>query len=143
EAEKSRIASTIVQMIADGRAYPELRPLPKFILYPMVEFQLRGLSQLETHRVRVRPLSAAIAEEGIEAIDLLKIDVEGAEVEVLEGIEDRDWPKIRQVVVEVESYAKRAAEVVERLRSKGFEVHAEQDSVQQAGDFGMVYALRP
>lgn len=30
-------------------------------------------------------------------VDLLKIDVEGAELLVLQGIEDRDWDRILQV----------------------------------------------
>ena len=34
-------------------------------------------------------------------MDLLKIDVERAEKEVLQGILPSDWPKIRQVAMEV------------------------------------------
>ena len=36
-----------------------------------------------------------------EKIDLLKIDVEKGELEVLNGIEDADWPRIHQIVMEV------------------------------------------
>jgi hypothetical protein len=34
-------------------------------------------------------------------VDLLKVDVERAELQVLEGVAARDWPAIRQVVLEV------------------------------------------
>lgn len=50
---------------------------------------------------KVEPLSAQLDKLGISRLDLLKIDVEGAEMEVLQGIEARDWPKIAQVVAEV------------------------------------------
>jgi FkbM family methyltransferase len=48
-----------------------------------------------------KTLSDAIRENNVEHIDLLKIDVEGNEFEVLKGIEELDWPKIEQVVVEI------------------------------------------
>jgi hypothetical protein len=46
-------------------------------------------------------LSRVIAEQGIDAIELLKIDVERSEVDVLRGIGETDWPRIRQIVLEV------------------------------------------
>lgn len=45
-------------------------------------------------------LSREIDRFGIERIDLLKIDVEGAELDVLLGIEERHWPLIEQVTLE-------------------------------------------
>ena len=52
-------------------------------------------------------------------IDLLKVDVEGAEIAALRGIEDTQWPRIDQVVMELENIE--AAKQAERLlRSKGF-----------------------
>ncbi|HEU0302376.1 MAG TPA: FkbM family methyltransferase, partial [Longimicrobium sp.] len=48
---------------------------------------------------RLRPLSAVIREEGVERIDLLKVDVQKAELDVLRGIADEDWPRIRQIVM--------------------------------------------
>ncbi|MGH3826994.1 MAG: FkbM family methyltransferase [Pseudonocardiaceae bacterium] len=81
---------------------------------------LRRLKQTETHRVRVRPLSAVIDESGIKVIDLLKIDVEGAEVDVLSGINERHCPMVQQVVVEVENWEKSYPLVREILESKNF-----------------------
>ncbi|HKI01525.1 MAG TPA: amino acid adenylation domain-containing protein, partial [Thermoanaerobaculia bacterium] len=51
----------------------------------------------------LRTLSDVIAETGEERIDLLKVDVERAEVDVLRGIREEDWPKIRQIVLEVDT----------------------------------------
>jgi natural product biosynthesis luciferase-like monooxygenase protein/amino acid adenylation domain-containing protein/FkbM family methyltransferase len=56
----------------------------------------------ERHRCRLRTLSQVVREQGIERIDLLKIDVERAEVDVLLGIEEEHWPLVRQVVMEVD-----------------------------------------
>lgn len=101
------------------------------------------LRQLETHRVKVRPLSSVLDELGIDHVDLLKVDVEGAELEVLRGIEERHWPLVRQAVVEVERWQQNRDTVREVLLAHGFTVHTEQDSVQRAGDIGMVFAVRP
>ena len=49
---------------------------------------------------------------GVERVDLLKVDVEGAEEAVLAGIPDATWPAIRQLVVEVHDVDGR----LERLR---------------------------
>ena len=51
--------------------------------------------------VPVRPLSAFLDELAPERIDLLKIDVQRAEADVLAGLEDRHWPLVAQVAMEV------------------------------------------
>ena len=81
-------------------------------------------------------------EQGIDRIDLLKVDVEGAELDVLRGIEARHWPLIRQAVVEVEGWRQNGDAVREVFVSHGFTVRAEQDPVQEAGDLGLVFAVR-
>jgi hypothetical protein len=48
-------------------------------------------------------------------VDLLKIDVERAELEVLNGIEQSDWSKIKQVVMEVHDTDKRLEKVVSAI----------------------------
>ncbi|CAM5288565.1 MULTISPECIES: FkbM family methyltransferase [Streptomyces] len=52
-------------------------------------------------RCRLRPLSAVLDETGVTRIDLLKIDVQRSELDVLLGIEDRHWPLVQQIVMEV------------------------------------------
>lgn len=73
----------------------------------------------------VRTLSSVIQELGIKAIDLLKIDVEGAEYEVLEGIEENDWPKIKQIVGEVHNKKGRLDKIQNLLTSQGFKIKLE------------------
>jgi len=53
-------------------------------------------------------------------IDLLKIDVEGAEMDVLEGISDELWSRIDQAVIEIHDLHGRADKIKRLLASKGF-----------------------
>jgi FkbM family methyltransferase len=56
--------------------------------------------RVKTVRKPMRTLASLVAEHRIEAIDFLKIDVEGAEADVLAGM---DWTKCRPKVVLVEA----------------------------------------
>ena len=46
-------------------------------------------------------ISEIIQEQAVPHIDLLKMDVEGSELAILQGIKSDDWRKIRQMVMEV------------------------------------------
>ena len=56
----------------------------------------------ETFPVNVITLSDVIRRYGLQRIDLVKIDVERAELEVLEGLEREDFDRIDRFIVEVE-----------------------------------------
>jgi hypothetical protein len=45
---------------------------------------------------------------------------------------------IRQAVVEVENWEANHAFIREIFESKGFSVHAKRDSIQEAGNIGMI-----
>lgn len=87
-------------------------------------------------------LSSIVEEHAIERIDLVKIDVQKAELDVLRGIEDRHWPRIRQVVMEVHDLRGQKEQAVDLLRGRGFAVHVEQDDLYQGTVIYNVYALR-
>lgn len=63
------------------------------------------LSQKEEIKCHMKTMSEVIREENIQKIDLLKIDVEKAEMDVLKGIQENDWAKIKNIVLEVHSEA--------------------------------------
>jgi len=70
---------------------------------------------------RVRTISDVIAQLDLARIDLLKIDIEGAEMDALHGIAEPDWQRIRQLAMEVSPGCKRALDkLVEQLRARGF-----------------------
>jgi hypothetical protein len=83
--------------------------------------------QKQSFACELKTLSQVIAENRVERIDLLKVDVEKAELDVLRGIEAADWPKIRQVVVEVHDLADHLRSITDLLERQGFQVVAEQD----------------
>lgn len=74
----------------------------------------------QTVRARVDTLSAQMAALGIDHVDLLKIDTEGAEREVLAGLAEADWPKIRQMLVEVHLGEEVTHAMADELRQRGF-----------------------
>ena len=101
--------------------------------------ELRDKGELITHKVRSTTVSREMAVHGLAAVDLLKIDVEGHFMEVLEGIAPGDIAKVRNIVLEAE-YAEPLGHSRESLcallRDKGYSVEAK-DAAQI-----MIYAWR-
>ncbi|MFG2196587.1 FkbM family methyltransferase [Streptomyces sp. NPDC048639] len=76
-------------------------------------------------------------------IDLLKIDVEGAELEVMEGLDAADWQRVRQAVVEVQDLDGRLDAVRDHLDAQGFAVTVEgATNMPEVFRYSMVYAKR-
>jgi FkbM family methyltransferase len=93
--------------------------------------------------VPVRPLSALLRDHGVDRVDLLKIDVEGSELLVLEGIERRDWRQIDRVAVEVQDVDGRLEAVQQLLGSNGMAVRAATANVARTTPGAhMVYGQR-
>jgi amino acid adenylation domain-containing protein/FkbM family methyltransferase len=85
--------------------------------------------RFESRRIEVgmMTLSEALRENDVTRIDLLKINVEKSEMDVLAGIEEKDWLKIRQIAMEVHDVDGRLDAIVELLRGHGYQVAVEQD----------------
>lgn len=76
---------------------------------------------LETESVEVAVVRLYdVLPADVTAVDLLKIDVEGAELDVLRGIADAEWPLIAQVVAEVHDIDGRLDDVLGLLSARGF-----------------------
>ncbi|MFI2189939.1 FkbM family methyltransferase [Streptomyces sioyaensis] len=77
-------------------------------------------------------------------VDLLKIDVEGAELEVMEGLDARDWHRVQQAVIEVQDLDGRLDAVLAILDAQGFSVTVESAAhLPEVFRYSMVYATRP
>src|SRR5262249_29731446 len=108
---------------------------------------LEGRLEGEREECEVVRLSELMRGEGVERVGLLKIDVQRAEKEVLEGIDEEDWGKIEQVGMEVHDRGGgesegRVEEIGEELRGRGFRVVAEQEEKMEGTDRWNVYATR-
>jgi FkbM family methyltransferase len=102
-----------------------MRLIPPFMAGTIAHFLVKGKKQVNCKLV---PLSDVISKEKVNKIDLLKIDCEGAEWSVLQGIKDEHWPMIGSMVIEVHDKEGRLDKVKELLTSKGFNfLHAERE----------------
>ena len=98
--------------------------------------------EAQEYESELRTLHSVIAEEQIAQIDLLKIDVEKSELDVLNGIEESDWQKIRQVVAHVHDIDSRLTTVCSLLEKAGFQVVFEEDQAVKEQGMYYVYARR-
>lgn len=75
-----------------------------------------------THvRCKLGTVDGVLAQDSVESIGLLKVDVEGAELKVLQGLSDEHWPHVRQVVLEGHDEGGRANEIHALLERVGFD----------------------
>ena len=96
-----------------------------------------------THECRLTSLSEMIREHQIDKIDLLKIDAEKSELDILKGIDDRDWPKIAQLVIEIHDPTRKAVErTKDLLAKKGFRCAVEHERLLEHSGLFNLYATR-
>jgi FkbM family methyltransferase len=94
------------------------RLVPNF----MVGFIAKRLrSNAQQVRCPLRTVSEIIEEHNLPRIDLLKVDCEGAELAVLQGISAAHWQVVRKVVIEVHDIDGRLAKIKEMLTKNGFD----------------------
>ena len=97
----------------------------------------------KTYECQLMSLSDIIRENQIPRIDLLKIDAEKAEVDIINGIEDHDWPKIRQIVLEIHDPTREAIKRIEHLLiEKGYRCAVEQETLLEHAGLFNLYATR-
>jgi FkbM family methyltransferase len=88
----------------------------------------RETSQVNGPTINVtgKTLSSFVQEQNIQQIDLLKVDIEGAEVELFNSLSDKELKKIKQISVEFHDFVFKeirgdVEKIKERLKSLGFE----------------------
>jgi len=138
--------SPLRSLVNSWMQLPLLVSWPTYLLYICygILVTIRSILCVKHVKVPLRTVSSVMREAGVKKIDLLKVDVEGAELEVLKGVDDADWPKIKQCVVEVQDVKGRCDEMVALLRKQGFHVVVEdpkQEFVQLLNE-KTVYAQR-
>ncbi|GAB3713160.1 hypothetical protein GCM10027592_52170 [Spirosoma flavus] len=85
--------------------------------------------RLTTKRINcsLKTISQIIKENGLSRIDVVKIDVEGSELDVVQGIDTDDWPKIRQFIIEVHDLNNRIDTLVSLFAQHGFRTVVDQE----------------
>lgn len=117
--------------------------LPSFLQSWFMKFQLFTKLRAEKVNCRVKTISQIISEQNIQHIDLLKIDVEKSELDVLLGIDDRDWSKIEQIVIEVHDLDNRVNRIKDLLLMHNFKkIVDEQESFLAGSEYYNIYAMR-
>jgi amino acid adenylation domain-containing protein/FkbM family methyltransferase len=91
---------------------------------------------------RLRTISQIVRERRLDRVDLLKLDVERSELDALRGIEESDWPKIRQIVIETHGGPEETGEIAGLLRTRGFNVAVEQEHALEHTSVSMLFAVR-
>jgi 31-O-methyltransferase len=125
-AERERLSPFVLNdLLSHYPTFQKRFPVLGALLFPFRRLLMkaiiwRRMRDAQPVQCRVRPLSAIIAERGLLRVDLLKIDVEGAELDVLRGIDDDHWPMIQQLAVEVQDLDGRLVEIEAMLQSHGF-----------------------
>ena len=101
-----------------------------------------GLHEPRMETVRVATLSEVLADVGIGRVDLLKVDVERAELDVLLGVGGSDWPRIERAVVEVHDRGEGLERCCTLLAEQGFTVTTHQEDWLAGSELHTLLAVR-
>jgi FkbM family methyltransferase len=88
-------------------------------------------------------VSDVIRQEGVTRIDLLKLDVEGAEFDCVAGIDADHWPMIRRAVIEIHGGAADCDRMEDILTRHGLAVRRRQLFPDLLPRIYLIYAQRP
>lgn len=141
-----QLPARLSRLLRQWLEYPFVRvPVLGVALLPLLYLSFKNWLTTKQITCSLQTLSQIILEHNIPHIDLVKIDVEGSEWDVLQGIEARDWPKINQFVIEVHNIDNRVNKLVELLRQHGYQTTLEQQDLEilKLMNVYSVFAQRP
>jgi FkbM family methyltransferase len=102
-----------------------------------------ALGQKREHICQLRTISNVIDEKRIKKISLLKIDAEGSELNILDGIRTEHWNQIRQIVMEIHDAKDTACQQVKSLlEARGYACIFEQEKRLAGSGIFTCYASR-
>ncbi|MBE0572730.1 MAG: FkbM family methyltransferase [Ignavibacteriaceae bacterium] len=108
-----------------------------------VEELTSGRLESKSYECRLLSISDIIKENNIKKIDLLKIDAEKSELGIIQGINDEDWDKIEQIVIEIHDKSRKVLEEIEKiLKSNGFSIAVEEEKMLKESGLFNVFAIK-
>jgi len=93
-------------------------------------------------KCELKTLSYVIEYNSLNKIDLLKIDCEGNELKVLNGIDEIHWSLIKQIVLEVHNINDRLNKIISILKKQDFKLKIEKEPTLKETDLFNIYAKR-
>ncbi len=97
-----------------------------------------------TVNCQLRTITSIIDKYQIDHIDLLKIDCEGAELDVLKGIKEQHWEIIKSIIIEVHNVEGRLKTIMDLLTQHGLtEMTVETEKGFENTNLRNIYASRP
>jgi FkbM family methyltransferase len=123
ENRASRVRGRVERMFPGPLGNGVCRPIervissiPKGALGWWVGSRILGLDKL---KAKLDTLDAVLRRERVTRVDLLKIDVEGSELEVLQGLGPETWRAVRQIVLETHNRDGRQTTIEALLKNNG------------------------
>lgn len=96
----------------------------------------------EALKAVIHHMTAVITSRDIERVDLLKIDIEDAALEILERIGEAAWPKLKQIAVNIRGDSKVLREVVGLMELRGYNVATDEDVSHRGNRIHRIFAVR-
>lgn len=114
--------------------------LIQIVIYPFFYVIVKLMLLLhEEKKIKTVTLSTWMKTHGIDRVDLLKIDVEGSELDILRGIKSNDWQKIDRIVLEVEQNHEI---IIALLEQHGYSIHELKHEDMKKTPYTIVHAFK-
>ena len=102
-----------------------------------ISYKNVGRDQDEYELVNTISLDDIVSRENMSRVDLLKMDCEGSEYEILEGMSESTFSKINRIIVEY--HDGKVGELTEKLKQHGFKLEKQS---QESVTMGMLWFRR-
>ena len=105
-----------------------------------------GNGYSEEQEVETMCLSDLMSTYGLSEVDLLKVDIEGAEYQMFSVVTGDEIRKFKHLLIEFHNNRGRATELIRKIQNSGFAVDIRDDdtrySVDETNDRGTIFATR-
>lgn len=124
--------------------YYQLKYLP-FLRNYLIKKNYKNQTSETKVKCKLTSLGRFIEKNQITHIDLLKIDVEGAELDVINSINPEQFTLIKQLSIEVHDIDNRVEKLVTYLQKQGYVTYVDRNPIFAELGFNhhMIYAKRP